>query len=114
MPLLIVQTNKSEGVSSGFLREATKQLAEMLGKPEKVVMVKLETGCEMSFGGTAETTALAELKSIGMPADATPTYAEKLSAYLSKQLDIPKERIFITFSSFERHMWAWNGKTFAG
>ena len=114
MPFLKVHTNKTERINKGFLTETTRFLAELLGKPEKVVMIKMETGSDMTFGGTTEATALAELKSIGLPEDQTQAYAEKLSGYLSKQLDIPEERIFITFSSFERHMWAWKGKTFAG
>ncbi|RLD31936.1 MAG: hypothetical protein DRI73_07875 [Bacteroidetes bacterium] len=30
----------------------------------------------------------------------------------AETLNIPKERVYIEFSSAERHMFGWNGKTF--
>lgn len=114
MPFLNVQTNIGKStVEQAFLKEATSFVAEMLGKPEEVVMVKLESECDLFFGGEAEPAALAELKSIGLPEDQTQIYAEKLTNFISEKLNVRSVRVFVIFESYERHMWGWGGKTFA-
>lgn len=115
MPLLKLQTNAE--LDSGYedkLKEATSFVAKFLSKPEKLVMVKLETNCNMAFGGSTQPAMLAELRSIGLPEEITQKLTQELTGFLSKTFDISSKRIFVVFESFERHMWGWNGSTFSG
>lgn len=115
MPLLKLQTNAE--LDSGYeetLKEVSSFVAKFLSKPEKLVMVKLETHCHMAFGGSTQPAMLAELNSIGLPEERTQKLTQELTGFLSKSFGIDGERIFIVFETFERHMWGWNGSTFSG
>lgn len=114
MPLLSITTNQPvEAVSPDeFLKQTSKAVAEMLGKPERYVMVRLEQNPQMLFGGESSPLAYLELKSIGLPAKRTEEFSQTLCDLISRQLKIPSERIYIEFSDAERHLWGWDGRTF--
>ena len=113
MPLLKIQTNtKVPSSKEQILKDTSSFVSGMLGKPEKYVMVKLETESAMFFGGNATGALLAELRSINLPGKQTKEFSEKLSDYLSKIFNISPERIFIIFDSVDPTMWSMNGKTF--
>lgn len=115
MPLLKLQTNAElNSDNEETLKKISTFVAGFLSKPEKLVMVKLETHCNMTFGGSAQPAMLAELNSIGLPEERTQKLTQELTAFLSKSFGIDGERIFVVFESFERHMWGWNGSTFSG
>ena len=115
MPLVRLQTNVAVATEArdALLGKLSRLAAELLGKSEDYVMVALETGCDMVFGGTREPLAYMELKSIGLPGDQTTRYSEALCALVAVELALPENRIYIEFSDAERHLWGWNGKTFA-
>lgn len=113
MPLLKIQSNTTaRKTNDEILKEATKQMAKWLGKPENFVMVRLETGIALAMAGETTPAVLVELKSIMLPDDRTRELAEKITTFLSELFDVPAERVFITFDSYDRHMWGWNGATF--
>ncbi len=114
MPLLTIQTNVrlSEEGRENLLGEASRGVAEMLGKPERYVMVSLEEGCAMSFAGDSSPLAYLELKSIGLPATRTTELSHALCGLVGGALGVPADRIYIEFADAERHMWGWNGSTF--
>lgn len=114
MPYLSVRTNLSPetGIREDFLEQASRRVAELLGKSERYVMVNLKTGQDMRFGGTDAPLAYLELKSIGLPAERTGEISRGLCELVSAALGIPAERIYIEFSNAERHLWGWNGGTF--
>jgi phenylpyruvate tautomerase PptA (4-oxalocrotonate tautomerase family) len=114
MPYLSVRTNLSPeaGVREDFLEQASRRVAELLGKSEQYVMVNLKTGQEMRFGGIDAPLAYLELKSIGLPEERTGDISADLCALVSGTLGVPVERIYIEFSNAERHLWGWNGGTF--
>lgn len=66
----------------------------------------------MLFGGSDEPTAYLELKSIGLPQEATTALSGALCDLISEHLEISKDRIYIEFANAERKMWGWNGATF--
>jgi phenylpyruvate tautomerase len=114
MPYLSIQTNVSidDNQRSQLLKKISASVAEMLGKPESYVMVAMQGSAPMVFAGTDQPLAYLQLKSLGLPESSTPQFSASLCELLQAELDIPTERIYIEFSSPDRHMWGWNTKTF--
>ena len=114
MPLLKIQTNQNveQTQHQALLKQLSAAVAQMLGKPERYVMVSLEHNPAMLFAGDDAPLAYLELKSIGLPEDRTAVYSTALCQQVSDSLDIPQDRIYIEFAGVERHMWGWNGWTF--
>ncbi len=112
MPYLKIQTNKEIADKSLLMKEMTGLLMDLLGKPEKFIMIALEPEIHMQFGGSPDPTAFVEIKSIGLAVDATPKLSQAVCKLLEKHLQIPTDRIYIEFSDAPRNMFGWNGKTF--
>ena len=114
MPFIRLQTNTpiEESANKRMLRGLSSLVAGMLNKPERYVMVSLETDHRMLFGGSDEPLAYIELKSIGLPGDQTRDYSATLCRFVSRELNISEERIYIEFADAQRHLWGWNAGTF--
>lgn len=114
MPYFQIQTNRSIEAERGaaVLRGASQLVAQQLGKPERYVMVALRDEIPMLFAGSDAPAAYLELKSIGLPAEATAGLSDALCAFVERQLEIPRERVYVEFADAPRHMWGWNGGTF--
>ena len=114
MPVLKIQTNLEipPGQRDRLLQYASATVADILGKPERYVMVMLEPNPHMLFSGDTSPLAYLELKSIGLPGDRTNDLSEALTSLITDQLAIPSDRIYIEFANAERHMWGWSGGTF--
>lgn len=114
MPYLRIQTNQAVDAEAGqaLLDAASQRVASELGKPEKYVMVALESAVPMRFAGSDAPTAYLELKSIGLPETRTPDLSAALCELLEQQLGIDRARIYIEFTDAPRAMWGWNGATF--
>ena len=114
MPLLHISTNQTieSSQASDLVKLASSSVADMLGKPEGYVMVRLEHNPHMLFAGSDAPLAYLELKSIGLPGDRTADFSSALCQLIGQQLKIPADRIYIEFSDAARHLWGWNGATF--
>jgi len=112
MPLLEINTNTSIDNIAQIAEQASTLTAEMLGKPESYVMVRIQAEQTLTFAGTDEPAAHVKLKSLGLPEAKTPEFSAKLCDFLSSQLAISSARIYIEFASPERHMWGWDNGTF--
>lgn len=112
MPYLKLLSNEELLHSEQLISGASQLVAEILGKPEKFVMVSLHEKQQMLFSGNDEPMFFCELKSIGLPADRTKEISKKLTEFLMKETGVARERIYIEFADAERHMWGWNGSTF--
>ncbi|MBT3048610.1 MAG: phenylpyruvate tautomerase MIF-related protein [Candidatus Thiodiazotropha sp.] len=114
MPLLKITTNREldQGLIGDFLKQASTTVAEILGKPERYVMIGFEHNPQMLFAASGDSLAYLELKSIGLPDDQTRQLSQALCQLMEQQLAIPAERVYIEFSSAERHLWGWNATTF--
>lgn len=114
MPYLSIHTNVeiSQEARPAFLKKASEAAAKALGKPESYVMVSLAAGQPMMFAGSNAPLAYLQLKSLGLPHDATSELSAALCAFMHDELGIESERIYIEFSGPERHMWGWKGATF--
>jgi phenylpyruvate tautomerase PptA (4-oxalocrotonate tautomerase family) len=114
MPLLKIQTNETLNAvqQEQVLAKLSAVTAEMLGKPERYVMVIVESAVAMRFAADSAPTIYAELKSIGLPENRTSDFSTTLCTALTELTGVAAERIYIEFSSAERHLWGWNGATF--
>lgn len=114
MPYLLIRTNQkvADAAATALLTRASHQVAELLGKPERYVMVSLEQSCAMLFGGSADPLAYLELKSIGLPGGETGRLSAALCDLVGQELGIPGDRIYIEFSNASGPLWGWNGATF--
>lgn len=114
MPLLKIQTNKPLDADTGkaLAAAASAVVAEMLGKPERYVMISVEHNPAMLFGGEDTPLAYLELKSIGLPENRTAQFSATLADLIEQQLGIPAERVYIEFADALRHLWGWDGGTF--
>ena len=114
MPYLHIQTNLSvdSEKSQKLIQSASQAVAEILGKSENYVMVTLQDSTQMMFAGDSQPLAYLQLKSLGLPESSTTDFSNVLCGLINKKLGIAPERIYIEFSSPDRHMWGWNNKTF--
>ena len=113
MPILTVQTNVADQhISDEFLAQLTRQIAQLLGKPEQYVAVHVSAGQRLFFGGTNEPAALIDLESIGLSKNQTKEISRELMNFIEEQLKIKSERIFIKFFEFDGKMIGWNKTTF--
>ena len=114
MPTLRILTNVQVPANdrANLLADASRLMAEMLGKPESYVMVMLEDGRDMLFAGTADPAAYLEVKSLGLSETRTAHYSRTLCDFIATRLSVPTERIYIEFAAPPRHLFGWNGGIF--
>ena len=112
MPFLKILSKKRIQGADDILVKSSEFLSELLGKPEKYIMISIEENPVMMFGGTGDPLLYIELKSIGLPRDQTKEISQKLSLFLKDKTGVPVHRMYIEFSDVERSMWGWNGSTF--
>lgn len=114
MPFIRVETNVAVDESRRVeIAQALSRLAaDLLGKPESYVLSIFEPGKSLCFGGTTESAAFVELKSIGLPEASTAGFSREISTFLETALVIPADRVYIAFADLQRHMLGWDGKTF--
>jgi len=114
MPYLSIRTNVAmdEERRKHVLKKASALAARVLGKPERYVMVELDGGRSMLFAGTEAPTAYLQLKSLGLPDDATEALSAALCDFMREELGIDPERVYIEFAGPARHLWGWKGTTF--
>ncbi|MDZ7762051.1 MAG: phenylpyruvate tautomerase MIF-related protein [Desulfovermiculus sp.] len=115
MPYFTVQTNQDieQSARHALLTKASAFIADLVGKPESYVMVRIHGGADMLFGGMDEPAAYVQLKSIGLSKEKCPEYAEKICEFLEEELKVSRDRAFIDFTDIDRGMFALKGKTFA-
>ncbi|KAK6942024.1 Macrophage migration inhibitory factor [Dillenia turbinata] len=104
MPTLNLFTNVPVDavVASDILKDATKAVAKIIGKPESYVMILLNGGVPIEFGGTEEPAAYGELISIG---GLGPSVNGKLSSTLAEilqtKLFLDPSRFYVKFYDVE-------------
>ncbi|MCG9886454.1 MAG: phenylpyruvate tautomerase MIF-related protein [Cyanobacteria bacterium] len=118
MPLINLQTSApspDRATVDGLLLDLSAKLARHLGKPESYVMTAFRGDVPMTFGGTADApVCYVEVKSIGTMTPAqTAAMSAEFCSLIEAAIAVPKARIYIEFADAERHLWGWNGGTFA-
>lgn len=114
MPFFKIETNRQvdDATTVDLLKKASLLVSQMLGKPEKFVMVSVETDKRMMFGGDGGPAAFVQLKSIGLPTDRCAEFSGTICQFLTDALGIQPDRVFIDFKDAARNLFGWNGKTF--
>jgi len=114
MPYLKLNTNVDVSLeqSQQLLAELSGLLAKETGKPERYVMVEVLGGKGMLFGGSAESLAYLECKSIGLSSAQAKALASSIPKLLAANLSLSPDRIYIEFSNCPAEFWGWNGSTF--
>ncbi len=114
MPYLKIQTNReiADDAKQEFLKKASVLVSKNLGKPEKYVMVRIDSAQPMMFAGSATPCAYLELKSIGLPESKTEVLSRVLCQLMLDELKIPTERVYVEFADSKDSMWGWNSGTF--
>jgi len=114
MPLLKIQTSVivPEGKKAQLLADASRIMAEITGKPEKYVMVVLQSG-EILMGGAAGAAAFMDVRGIGGLNKAVNAKLTKaLCDLLKRELAIDPARVYATFTDVSAQNWGCNGATF--
>jgi len=115
MPYFSIETNKQidDTVNSSLMKKATSFLAEMMGKPEHVIMVTIKPGKPYVFGGTDEPTAFVQIKAVGLEKDKCPEFSKQICDFLETEISVPKDRVFIEFIDIDPTIFGFNGNTLA-
>ncbi|KAJ0965592.1 hypothetical protein J5N97_026730 [Dioscorea zingiberensis] len=115
MPTLNLSTNVPVDavVASDILKDATKIVAKIIGKPESYVMILLNGGVPIAFAGTEEPAAFGEVISIGgLDASVNGKLSSALAEILETKLSIDSSRFYIKFYDVQRSFFGFNGSTF--
>ncbi|CAI5475682.1 unnamed protein product [Closterium sp. Yama58-4] len=115
MPTLNVQTNVpgENVVISDVMKDLSKVVARVIGKPEAYVMISVKASIPMCFAGTEAPAAYAELISIGgLGPDTNKKLSAAISEILEAKLTVPPNRFYIKFYDVKRSDFGWNGSTF--
>lgn len=115
MPTLNLTTNVPlDGVAvSDVLKDASKAVARIIGKPESYVMIVLKGSVPISFGGSEAPAAYGEVASIGgLGPDVNKRLSKSLAELLQAKLSVPPNRFYIKFVDVERTDFGFNGSTF--
>ncbi|CAM8959736.1 unnamed protein product [Rhodiola kirilowii] len=104
MPTLNLYTNipVDAVTASDILKDATKAVAKIIGKPDSYVMILLNGGVPIAFAGTAEPAAYAELVSIGgLGPGVNGKLSSTIAQILQTKLSIESSRFYIKFYDVE-------------
>ena len=113
MPLVSIYTSGSVAETDEVLTEITSLAAAELGKPESIMMVRLQAESTMAFGGTAEVpSTLFEIEGIELSDAKAEPLTLKLCQFATEKLGTPAERVFVKLTSVPRGMWGGNGKVY--
>ena len=114
MPYLKIQSNHSLSPEQQrqLVADASTLVAAELGKPEKYVMVALDSALSMSFAASDAPCAYLELKSIGLPAAKCEALSSVLCEFIHRTTGVATDRVYIEFVDAPRSMWGWNKGTF--
>ena len=114
MPYFMMETNKKldEATKQDLLKKMSTFVANLLGKPEKYIMISINTGSAMIFDGNTYTTAYVTLKSIGLAKEKCSEYSSRICDFIQKELGIPCDRVYIDFGNIDSKMFGWNKDTF--
>jgi phenylpyruvate tautomerase len=114
MPYLKLKTNVAIGdkQAAPLLSGLSRLLAQETGKPERYVMTELVGGLAMTFAGTGDPLAFVECKSIGLSRDQAKSLSASICRYLTSELKLPAERVYIEFGNAPAEFWGWNSATF--
>ena len=95
-----------------ILKAEIGKAVAILGKPETYLMVGFEENYDLYLGGKKlEKGAFISVEVLGeVDAGASAKMSGKLCEIFEKELGIPGDKIYITYSGYKN--WGWNGGNF--
>merc|ERR1712227_792526 len=115
MPYLQIYTNISvKEIPKNFHKEMTEIISDLLLIPQKWVVIHIIPGERFTFGGTFEPALISKLCCIGrFNTEDNKHYSEVICAKLSTCLNIPTDRMYITFTVRDDSFVGWHSKTWS-
>ena len=113
MPFINLKTNVNIDLKlENLLKTSLGELIKIIpGKSENWLMIDFEGSRTMYFKGSNDRCAMIEVKIYGeAPASAKEKFTEEVTTLVSKQLLIPKDRIYVSY--FETFSWGFAGNNF--
>jgi len=112
MPILKVDTNLSaDQVLKDFNHIATDTLAKLLNKPMQNVTVLVNSGVQLTIGGSDEPAAFVELRAIGgLKGPNATKVVETLTNLIEIGLSLPKDRFYINLVDLDPELVAYKGE----
>jgi len=109
MPYINVSTSAKVNDKGKLLEEISILISSLTNKSRRFVMAKIDDNCQMYFDNESPSCFL-EIKSIGSlnPSE----MAKPISDFVYEKMEIPIDRIYISFEDVSASLWAWNGRTF--
>ena len=109
MPFINVSTSAKVNDKDKLLEDISILISSLTNKSRRFVMAKIDDNCQMYFDDETPSCFL-EIKSIGSlnPSE----MAKPISDFVYEKMEIPIDRIYISFEDVSASFWAWNGKTF--
>ena len=110
MPLLSISTSIEINEKKLFLKNCSQLVSKLTNKPEQYVMVRLFDQTPMYFNMDPSPSCFIDFKSIGAlnPSE----MSKEISTFISNEIGIPVNRIYICFEDIKASNWSWKGKTF--
>ena len=111
MPFIQINTSSKSVLNNDLLlKEISKKVAELTGKPENYVMTLIQNNSQMTFAGSDEPCCFIKLKSIG---SLNPSSMSKsLCELIESKTNIKTNRIYLEFIDVKAGNWGFNGSTF--
>ena len=110
MPLLSLSTSVNISEKKVFLKNCSQLISKLTKKSEQFIMIRLFDQVPMYFNNDQRPSCFIELKSIG---SLNPSLmSREISLFISNEIGIPIDRIYISFEDIDASNWGWNGKTF--
>ena len=117
MPMFILNTNISSldhDLCESIRPEAVNILSTEIGKSPDFIVTLINQSVNLKFGQRTNPCAYIEIKNVGqLPRDKTSVLSSNLAELLFEKVGVTKDKIYIEFQESPRHLWGWNGKTFA-
>ena len=115
MPFLSVRTNAvlDESAVAPLLKDCSRLVANLLGKPESYVMTTFDRVVGMTMAGSVGPACFLEVRSLGkMTSSQTKALSDVLCKVVSDHTGVVSERIYLNFIEFSGSMWGYDGGTF--
>ena len=113
MPMISTKTTVELSPSKReILAKEYGKAISILGKPESYLMLGMEDNADLYFAGEKlEKGAFVSVQLFGSEnPDACNKMTAKICEILEKELQIPGDKVYITYAGFKN--WGWNGSNF--
>lgn len=114
MPLLTIDITESLSPEEARTLSipAAKIVAEETGKPESVVMVRVNPGAILTFQGATDQIALFEIYGIELPPEKTASLTVRFCDFAKEHLGVEGERVFVRCTDVPRGRWGMDKRVF--